>query len=407
MAETWRKLKTFYYAHRDAIWRYGSACALVAVAWLLDWPTEAGFIAIAFGVVSLLPDDAWSSSGPWSLEQYNDWLDSLGPVLGQPQYTYNEYISRWHNMHGGSSNEGPWIENQSMPWMPTVTGGTIDFSFTNITEAAKNALQTFMEEVPHSREFMEFYLPHIMSLMKAQPEAYEPGFDLAAGANEKKLMDMQMARLGQIPDIASAYDQAYDNYLPVYQRRYQENTLKPAQEQLAALGMEGSSAGMDYVGKLGEEQSITEAGLWQDMQLGKAGAQQQMFNLQGTQLGAAWDMSGREAQRSYDTQRMEYADWLRQTGQQAELASMLGTPTYNTMLGTMGSVYSTGLSSASGLASSGISAGASRYAANAGLAGQQYAAQMGLYSQQLEQQFMAPYLEMASQPVQISSGGKK
>lgn len=352
----------------------------------------------------------------------NDYYVSRDPsLMRQPQMSYDEWLAfvkqkeseglnvvtswedyaDWWNEHNVYT---PGYEpDMEMPMMPSVTGGTIDFDFTNITESAKNALQTFMEEVPHSKEFMEFYLPHIMDLMKAQPEAYGPGFDLGAGENEKRLMQMQMDRLGQVPDLAKAYEGAFDAYLPMLEREYSQS-VEETQGRLEALGLSGSSPGLEILSDMGAEHAAQVSGLRKDLDIQRAQAKTDMFNLQGTQLGAAWDMTSREAQRQYDTQRMEYADWLRQTGQQAELASLLGTPTYNTMLGTMGGVYSTGLSSAAGVASSGISAGASRYAANAGLAGQQYAAQMGLYSQQLEQQFMAPYLAMANQPVQVSGG---
>lgn len=381
MAETWRKLKTFYYAHRDAIWRYGSACALVAVAWLTGSP--------ALGMLGGLPLIAGYMS-------YEEWQKT---AQAQTLIDNGENPHEWwfNNVYSSGNGDTAGIPGLEYPFMSPQMG--MGFNVNVMSEAGQNSLQTFLQNVPGAKEFMGWYLPHIQSMMEAQPEAYPMGFDLGAGENEQRLMRMQMQRLGQIPDLASAYEGAYENYLPVYQRRYQENTLKPAQEQLAALGLEGSSAGMDYVGKLGEEQSITEAGLWQDMQLGKANAQQQMYNLEGAQLGAAWDMSGREAQRSYDTQRMEYADWLRQTGQQAEWAGMLGTPAYQSTLGAMTSVFNTGQSGAAGMQSS-------QMGANAGLMSSIYGTNMQAALAQQEMAFMQPYLNMANQPVQMS-GGKK
>lgn len=368
------KLKAFYKQHRDAIWRYGSACALVAAGWLLDYEWM-----VALVVLGLLPrpneshwqvdvtrDDETTTHHFDDYDSYRDFLDSLDP--GNPA---------------------------SEPSLPFFPGAGLNFA--NITEAAQNSLQTFLREVPGAQDFMRFYLPHIQSMMEAQPEAYPMGFDLGAGKNEQQLMRMQMERLGQIPDLASAYEGAFDAYLPMLEREYSKS-VEETEGRLEALGLSGSSPGLEILSDKGSQYAAQVAGLRKDIDIQRAQAKTQMFNLEGTQLGAAWDMSGREAQRSYDTQRMEYADWLRQTGQQAELASLLGTPTYNAMLGSMSNVFNTGQSAAAGLQGQSM-------ASQTALAGQQYAAQMGLYSQQLEQQFMAPYLEMASQPVQISSGG--
>ena len=388
MAETWKKIKTFYNRHRAAIWRYGSACALVAVGYLLDreWMGVLGGLPLIAGY----GDDAppiWLDRPLMSAAEFNADVAANGGA----RFSYEMYRNWWYNNSELAKPSDPDLPD------PSAFTSNIGYDINIMSEAGQNALQTFMSMVPGAQEFMEFYLPHIQKMMEAQPEAYPMGFDLEAGDTEKRLKQMQMARLGQIPDLAAAYEGAYENYLPAYKRRYEENTLKPAQEQLAALGLDTSSAGMDYVGKLGEDQAITEAALWQDMQLGKASAQQQMFGLEDQQLGAAWDMSGREAQRQYDTQRMQYADWLRQTGQQAELASMLGTPTYNTMLGSMTNVFNTGQSGAASL-------GSSMMGAQSGLASTMYNAQANAAMTQWESNFMAPYLNMANQPVKPSSG---
>jgi len=380
-------IREFYKKHRNAIWRYGSALAFVGVAWLLDLPREMCLVPFVFGVVNFHPDD-WGNTIP-SFEEWSA-VSPLGQGGAGPAI-YASYVEYYNARHPGSSTTHVGEE-------PTMGG---DFSFgvniNQMSEAGQNAMQTFLREVPGGREFMEFYLPHIQAQMEEQPQAYPPGFDLGAGENEQQLMQAQMDRLGQVPDIAKAYEGAFDAYLPMLEREYSQS-VEETQGRLEALGLSGSSPGLEILSDMGAEHAAQVSGLKKDLDIQRAQAKTEMFNLEGTQLGAAWDMSGREAQRSYDTQRMEYADWLRQTGQQTEVAAMLGTPTYNTMLGSLANVFNTGQSGAASL-------GSSSMAASSGMAQAQYAGQMGLYSQQLEQQFMAPYLAMANQPVEMSGGG--
>ena len=260
-----------------------------------------------------------------------------------------------------------------------------------------SAMEQYAEMVPESIDFQRWYYPWLQEQMMREPEEYPGGWNVEPHPYEGELMDMQRDRIGRIPDLAAAYEGAFEDYLPAYRRAYEEQTLKPAQERLEQMGMGDSTPGMGFLAALGEDQAISEAALSRDMQLGRADARQQMFNLEGAQMGTLWDMSQPHYQRGLQRQQFEYGDWLRQQGQPVDYAAQLGAPQTAMGIG----------SNLAQMYSSGAAADAQRFSAMTSAQASRYATDMGLYQTQWEAQFMAPYLAQANQPIPQQSGGKK
>ena len=251
-----------------------------------------------------------------------------------------------------------------------------------------SGLEDFFSHIPEAQDFMRNYYPWAWEQMTREPEAYPGGFDIPVDPREEQLIGMQMGRIGQVPDLASAWEGAFESYLPQFRRSYEEHTRRPAEERLQAMGLAGSSPGMGMMAGLGENQAIQEASMRQDTRVNQAMAKEQMFNLEGAQMGAAFDMLGPGRQRAQSQQQMQHGDWLRQQGQPAEYAMAMGAPMAQGALGAMTGIYQSGQQGRSLMAAS------------------QMQHQNAWQMMQAEQQYMAPFLQMANRPVEIPPGNQ-
>ena len=153
-------------------------------------------------------------NNPELLEQprmdYEEWKNWASNIYNKPGFydswdrfgpDYSDYTNWWDSNNAGDM---PGLE---MPMMNPQMG--MGFNVNVMSEAGQNSLETFLGNIPGAKDFMSWYIGHVRDMLSEQPEAYPAGFDLDAPENERRLMAMQMQRLGQIPDLASAYEGAY------------------------------------------------------------------------------------------------------------------------------------------------------------------------------------------------------
>lgn len=253
-------------------------------------------------------------------------------------------------------------------------------------------------------QYIPWYLQHVKDLQEEELGQYPGQLTVGRPEEQEQIMDLLGQQLsgGDIEkaykEIEEAYRGAYEDYQPALKKAWEENALAPAKEQLQALGLSGASPGIEMMAGLGEDYAIEEAALLRDSKLGLA---QAMANTESAKLsaltgtsGLMMDILGRDEARQRANIGTSYQDWLTRQNYQREAAG-LGGSVLGTSAGALSSAMGQGLTGAGTLYQGQLST-------------DQMLAQQGFDwdVMKAEQKFMAPFLEMANQPIPVG-GGKK
>lgn len=262
-------------------------------------------------------------------------------------------------------------------------------------------------------EYGNWFLPYSKELQLRDLPDYDTQIATPEGENYLTALMRQRIEQGRSTTrpqtgLAAAYEGAYESYVPQFKESYDEEVMKPAQERLAALGIEGTPA-IESMAALGRKGALQEASLRKDVDVAKAGAMRQewadLSNWELQSMGLTDQdiqsyrslyTSGEERERR--NTESAYSHFLRQEKQPYETAGNLGVPVFNTTMGTASNVYNAGGQYATQLGTQAMSSSATLGAA-------QLNNEWANYMANQEMNFMEPFLQQSSQPVDVSGGG--
>jgi len=257
------------------------------------------------------------------------------------------------------------------------------------------ALQNFMEAQPGYEAYSQFIPQHLQRINELEQGQMDPytGQLTVQDPWQRRAM---LARQGQ--DYFGGIDEKYDEFgsmfkstkdalLPQMQSNFDEQVAAPMAERLEMLGLSGSSPGMEMTAGVGQDFAIDKAmaganadNTYAGQMMGVESARQGAMGQTGQQMQSLMQQ-GEATQRT--NQGLQYQDWLTHQNDQY------------TRLGMGGQAMQTSAGALSASAGQGISAAQIPYdQGNAYL------------MNTIQNDFMAPYMDAASQQLP-SSGGKK
>lgn len=257
--------------------------------------------------------------------------------------------------------------------------------------SGKSAIQEFFDAVPQSQTFLQAYFPFLQETMLRPPVDMPPEFlRLLAPEGEAELLSRFQDRfregygLTPPPEAASAaYAGRFDALLPQLRASQEEQRIKPAEERLRKMGVSGSPA-LEFLDDLGADLTRGEVALRSDVDVAKgealrqewmdrSGFEQTEIGLEQQTAGTLWDIFGRQEERARRNLELGQSDILRRANQPYQ-AVQLGAPMAGQTFG-----------------------------AASGLFGQGAQRQGDMRSSMWEFEKMFPFLEEASQPIDVPS----
>lgn len=309
----------------------------------------------------------------------------------------------------------------SAPWetddvkIPGGGGIGLDLGSTfNIAGGGENVLETFFKNVPGLRDFLAWYYSEAKDTILRQRTEWPFETTIEEPKDEGMLLDMLRERVtagrGLTPpptDLAKYFEGAYEKRLPNLELRQKEEKDK-TDEQLAALGLSGSSAGFSVDAELSERFAAQKEELGFQANIGLAqakesdwqrlsGFEQLTYANEDSDINALFTMLARTEERQRRNIEQKISEEMMMRGLPAMVS--LGQPTAASGLQAATSVYNTGVSSTASMNNAAMSAGAQVASANIG-------AQADMWGRVFDAQQMAPFIKDALN-MDTGGGGKK
>ena len=339
-------------------------------------------------------DDWWYVNGKW---RWKGWSDQDGELYtmtkSHQKLTEEEFKDRYKDRGLTDAQLAMEYDTYSMSY-ETKQINMQQADETALTDTYWQDMQNFMESMPGYDAYSQFIPEHLQRINEFEQGSMDP-YTGQLTVGQDPYTSQMMNYLGN--ELFGGIDQTYDQlggmfsntrdaFLPAMDANYQEHVVNPMQEKLNAMGMSGSTPGMEMTAGAGQDYAIqrAQAGAQMDntyanQMMGVEQARQGAWGQSGTMMG---NLIGGEEARQRSNIGVQYQDWM--AHQQDPFQRLgLGAQAMNTSAGALSSA-----------------AGQSIQAAEI-----PYAQGSAWDMMSAENEFMKPYYDAMSEPVSSGGGG--
>ena len=335
----------------------------------------------------------------WSGEQW--WLpDIVSSINSGNKLSKDDFISslRTYEEQSGQDwdlggNEDAWYSNYNTAYSGFSRQQQEQGQQQNISQYW-DMMQQYIQSQPGYEAYSQYIpwaLQNIKQLQQQGLPQYPGQLQIGDPAQEGQILDYLGGQMfdGGIEQayggIAEAYKGAFDDFQPAMRAAWEETTQKPAEERLQAMGLAGSTPGMEMMADIGGRYSLQEAAAGRESDIGYARALAGVEEAKQGAFGRGAQMTmgilGTQEARERANIGLGYQDWLTREGWGRAGAGL-------------------------GLGALGTSAGALSAGAGQGLqfGGQIFDVQNMWDVTRQEQSFMGPLMQQAGQPIDTGGG---